>query len=334
MIKLKQICRMAAFAIIASLILAGLSSYSGRNDGYPNVTIDNYHSGDCKYAFNGQIVGSRNGTLTLLNPWTKEVTTVPDVQSNWSDVLPAERLVVYSGGLDSKITGIVKFDYFNTVIYNRTILTAGDDLRIDPTIIKIGKTYYMTSTLIKGTVNQSDPNAENGYYTIEMYSSEDLKNWTHISDIAAAENNLEDVDIMADGDVIRVTYERETRDKAPSTILQVSSADGGKTWSSPVTLVSENADNEPTTFIKEDGSYYMFYSSDYHEPGRSYNGASAYVAKFDSSMNPVSTDELITIPSDGILLYEAAIRGNQVQLLFASDYLGSDNLQIQTVALP
>ena len=78
----------------------------------------------------------------------------------------------------------------------------------------------------------------------------------------------------------------------------------------------------------------MFYSSDYHEPGRSYNGASAYVAKFDSSMNPVSTDELITIPSDGILLYEAAIRGNQVQLLFASDYLGSDNLQIQTVALP
>lgn len=37
---------MAAFAIIASLILAGLSSYSGRNDGYPNVTIDNYHSGD------------------------------------------------------------------------------------------------------------------------------------------------------------------------------------------------------------------------------------------------------------------------------------------------
>lgn len=68
----------------------------------------------------------------------------------------------------------------------------------------------MTSTLIKGTVNQSDPNAENGYYTID-YFSEDLKNWTHISDIAAAENNLEDVDIMADGDVIRVTYERETR---------------------------------------------------------------------------------------------------------------------------
>lgn len=60
---------------------------------------------------------------------------------------------------------------------------------------------------------------------------------------------------------------------------------------------SENADNEPATFIKEDGSYYMFYSSDYHEPGRSYNGASAHVAKFDSSMNPVSTDELITIPS-------------------------------------
>jgi len=334
MIKSKQFFRAAGLFLIALLVFLGTGCSSVRNDGFPDMTIEGYHSGDCKFAFNGQIIGNRDGQLTLMNPWTQEVTAVPGVQSNWSDVLSAERIVVYSGGLENKTTGIVKFDYFNTVVYNRVIMTAGDDLRIDPTITKIGSTYYMTSTLIRGNVNESDPNIENGFYTIELYTSEDLEHWTHVSDIASAQNNLEDVDVTADGNLIRVTYEQETRDKAPSTVLQVSSTDGGKTWGGQTTLLPEDGDNEPASFVRDGDFYYLFYSSDILNPGSSYSGASAYVAKYDSSFNLISTNQLATDPSSNLLLYQAEMKGNKVQLLFASDYLGNNNLNIQTVSMP
>ncbi|MGI6108361.1 MAG: hypothetical protein ACOYB8_00750 [Eubacteriaceae bacterium] len=319
----------AAF-MVALVLLTRFSSVTQNT--FEDTTIDNYKSGDCKFAFNDQIVGNENGNLSFLHVNTGKTDIISAVKTNWSSLIPDEKLMVYSNG-DGK-TGIAKFAENDQVVLNRTIFTEDTDLRIDPTLIKFGGTYYMTSTLIQGPVNQSDPNAENGVYTIQLYSSDDMVTWKHVADIASAQNNLEDVDIMADGNLLRVTYEKETRDKAPSSIIEVSSSDNGQTWGHETVLLPDNGDNEPATFTKVNDQYYLFYSSDVNNPGTSYSGASVYLSKYDESLQLVSTTELQTNPSSNILLYDTLIDGNNVKLLFASDYLGSNNLNIETVALP
>ena len=295
------------------------------------VHVENTKSGDAKFLSDNTIMGGEGGFLFFYR-FDNRKKTMSDIRSNWSDRLPEENIVVVS---DSDCeTRICKTDANQRIVWVHPLFSKDCDLRIDPAIVKIDKTYYLTSTRINGEINRADPAKENGAYALSLYRSNDLMNWTYVRDIVNEKSNIEDIDLMNDDGKLRVTFERETVDKGASAIVTMVSPDGGSTWGEPVTLVDDGSDNEPASLMKTDSGYRLFFSSDAMRKGESYQGSSAYVTSFDPAFKPVKTDRLITKPESGVLLYDVIVKNDSVKLLFAENYLTDNNLIAENVPLP
>lgn len=249
--------------------------------------LKDFQSGDAKWINENAVLGSDQQRLSFYD-CQSDSKTVFNAASQWCYYYPQEKLIIFSNW-DGE-TGICRLTENNTISEPRIIFTENENLRIDPSITKFGSYYYITSTLINGTVNRNDPKETNGTYTLELYRSKDLKVWDKVSTISHCSQNTEDVDIMSDGDLLRVNYEKETIDRGPSQLITVTSSDGGLNWTPELAMVNNGADNEMAALIKEDDRYYLFYSSDLACPGESYSGASLYLNQYDTKFNLIRTD--------------------------------------------
>ncbi len=300
------------------------------------IIFKNYMSGDAKFISDNAIITSKTGYLHLINVDTKKDTQL-DIKSNWVDCIKtnhnaAEKIIAYSNS-DGQ-TGICKIDKHNKVTFKKIVLENTSSLHIDPSLLYDDGMYYLTSTNIVGNVNNSNPNVENGLYTVELYKSSDLSNWQFLSNVVSYKSNIEDVELYKQDGVLRLIFEKEQYDKGKSSLRMINSYDNGVSWKEEKELIPFNADNEVATFLNKDGTYWMFYSSDIENPTMSYTGAKAYITKFDKYFNQISTKKIDTdLASQNILLYEADVNNNEVRLLYSHDYLGSNDLCIEKISL-
>ena len=316
---------LAAIVLTLTILLSGCAKVSNI------IRIENIKSGDAKFVSENMIMGGENGKLFFydLSKGEKKDT---EIYSNWSAILPEENVVVFSNSECE--TGICKLDDKQKIIWSEIIFSKDCDLRIDPAIVKIGDTYYLTSTRINGEINRADVNKENGIYTLSLYRSKDLKKWNYVGDVVKDNHNIEDIDLMNDDGKLRVIFERETIDKGASAIVTMLSEDSGKTWKDAVTLVDDGADNEPAALMKTDSGYRLFYSSDAQRKGESYEGASAYIATYDVDFKPVKSAMMTTEPKNGILLYDVIVEEDRAKILFSEKYLTVNNLIVEDISLP
>lgn len=294
---------------------------------YQNHELNEYHSGDSKFLTEDELIASKDGKLQILNLNTKEETPV-NIESNWIDCLLNEKVIVYSNSKNQ--TGICQLDDENKVILNQ-IIFEDETLHIDPSIVKIEETYYLTSTKIQGNVNNADLNQENGLYTVQLLRSKDLKHWEYVTDIVSKDQNLEDVELIDDFGILRLIFEKESVDKKESSICMMESQDNGLTWNNEKELIPNNADNEPASFYKQNDAYYLFYSSDIENPGKSYTGASGYVTKFDDRFSQVETKKLETKYTENLLLYQVIMTDESLTLLYSHDYLNRNDLCVENI---
>ncbi len=306
------------FAVAFSIVLPRVVKTDSVNFKI-STEIDALHNGDAKF-YKDCIITNVGGVLKVYDKDGKNRKTYHDVAVNWLDCLDEEGIIVYGNGNNE--LGIAKLDDDYNLISNDVIMKT-ENLQIDPTITKVGKKYYITATEIEGTINNPDPEQENGTYTIHLYQSSNLKEWSLVSDIVSAQNNLEDVDVFYKDGHFYVTYEKETVDKGDSAIeLAVSEDKDGKKFSEPKQLLESDCDHEPAAVFAYKNGCRLYYSCDKNDRGQSYQGAQAFYADYDTSWNLKKKDQLLhTETKKGILLYDVDKHPQTTKLLYTRNYL-------------
>lgn len=320
---------LVGFALaLLCLALVGIQVWRWQKPHYNDMILEGFHSADAKLSYDGYVVTSKNNHLYLVNTKTHDISEV-FIRSNWVDCLITDNVIVY-GNLDRKI-GVCHFDPKDASIINNYLIIDDGQPRIDPSIVKYGDRYFLSATHVQGTVNRASEDEPPGTYTIQLFTSVDLMSWSYIGDVYSAETNLEDIELYADNDTLRLIFEEETLDKAPSAILMIESEDMGQTWSDPITLIDNGADNEPASFYESDDEYWLFYSSDVHDIGASYEGAEAFLARYDQDFQLINITNIKTQSQSNVLLYQAIVENGTTTLLYSQDYLGSDDLCIENM---
>ncbi len=286
-------------------------------------THKEFRSGDAKF-FGDKIITSKDGLLCILNMAGEIIKHYDNIPSAWIDTVDEDKVII-SGNWDKEIN-LIKIDDDLQVRAEYNILCS-DKLMIDPAIIKIKDTYYLSVTEIDGTVNNSDPTVENGVYTVHFYSSKDLEHWILLSDVICEKANIEDVDLLYYNNCIYVCYEKETVDKGNSEIDLRCSDDFGKTWSDEYILLPPDCDHEPVCFAPLSNGFLLMYSSDKDHPGESYQGGKAYYTVFDCQFEARVRDKQIpTKTKEGLLWYDYMELSEKSYFLFAGNYLSTNDL--------
>ena len=285
-----------------------------------------FKSGDAKF-FGDRIVTSKDGSLCLLDFSGKITNHYADVPSAWVDGLFEDKVIIL-GNWNNEIN-ILQLDKEMNKLQEYNVLHS-DNLHIDPSICKIENVYFVTATEIVGNINNSDPKAENGTYTVHFLRSDNLKDWEPVSDIISVSSNIEDIDLVYHKGRIYVCYEKEIVDKGRSEINLKYSDDLGISWSDEVNLLPADCDHEPVCFIPEEDGFRLLYSSDKENPGKSYSGGRIYYAEFDQKYQLIVKDMKIeTKTNEGLLWYDYAEYDDGDYYLFAGDYLNTNDLILE-----
>lgn len=306
------------FAVAFSIVLPRVVKTDSVNFKI-STEIDGLHNGDAKF-YRDCIITNVDSVLKIFDKDGKNRKTYHDVTVNWLDSLPEEGIIVYGNGNNE--LGIVKLDDNYNLISNDIIMKT-ENLQIDPTITKVGENYYITATEIEGTINNPDSEQENGIYTIHLYQSSNLKDWSLVSDVVTAKNNLEDADVFFQNDRFYVTYEKEVIDKGDSTInITISTDSTGKVFNETHELLPADCDHEPATIEQLDSGYRLYYSCDKNYYGESYQGGQVFCAEYDEEWKMVYKDHLLkTETKKGILLYDVKGNVKNQHILYAKNYL-------------
>lgn len=320
----KILIKKMIIVFLSTLLCFGCTQKSSTNI---IMDIEKLHNSDAKF-FNDNIITTIDSKLVLLD-LEGNLICKSDIDANWVNCIAKEDLIIYSNG--QNLTGIAYVDNNNQLIPYKNIIKS-DNLQIDPAIINVNGTYFATMTEIEGNVNNENPETENGIYTIHLYKSENLSDWTFVSDIVREQRNLEDVDLFFDNNSLYIIYERERTDKGESEICMSKSTDSsGTVWDKPKTLIPSDCDHEPATIIKTKNGYNIFYSCDKNNPKQSYMGAEIFYAEFDRNFNIINKDiKISTETLTGILLYDVMLKDNKYYFLFAENYLTDCNLKIES----
>ena len=292
--------KLLSFVLSISVLMAFCSCNK------PQYYVENYfeesHMWDTKIYDENTLVTGIDGMLAFVRDGVSYIT---DVHANWIDAIPEEGIGIYGNGFNE--IGIFEVNNIETCdVFCYTILNS-DNLLIDPTIINVNGTYYITVTEIEGVVNNGDPDGENGHYTIHLYSSSDLKNWNFITDIDERDNNLEDLFIwQEDGDLF-VLYEIESCNLMPSQIVMSRTYNGDMTsWSEPVQVIEPDSDHELAACLRTSDGYRIYYSCDVNNLGQSYQAGEVFYRDYDENFS--QTDEHMIDFSEfydgGLLLYD------------------------------
>lgn len=325
---------------ILLLVLSGIMILTGcgtEKETRAELVFRFYRSaaGDAKLMSDKILMTCINRKLISLNFQTGEVINT-EIEADWLSVLPEENIVIYTN--HHYKLGLVRLNDDGTVKSHEIILENDSaDFMIDPAIIKIDDMYYITLTFLNGTMNASEFDAENGEYTINCYCTKDLKRIEYLSQVTSDDRNLEDVKLAYNDGTLYLVYEKETRDKANSSIMVSVSDNLGKSWKTPQTMLECVADQEPAGLVKTEEGWNLYYSSDVANPGQSYDGASAYIAKLGEDLTveehdilvklatPV-TDDAETNQKGGILLYSVESFNGRTYFAYSEDHASADNL--------
>lgn len=293
--------------------------------------LKKYANADAKF-YNDYIITSVDEGIFVLDFNGDVVKSYEGLKASWIYTCAEEGLVVYSN--HDNETHLLRLDEEMNPVSDEVIFTT-KLLAIDPTICKVEDTYLVTYTTIEGTINNPDPNGENGLYTLELYASGDLKSWEHRATIVSEKQDIEDIDMVYDDHTLYCIYEKEDYDKGPSKICMRASEDEGVTWSEERILIENGGDNELSCILKESNGYRLFYSSDMECPGESYNGASAYSALFDRNFERLNeTDEKVEMKDNyGVRLYEVKESNGRLYFMFAHNYMTDKDFVLRSILI-
>lgn len=292
-------------------------------------------AGDAKLMSDKILMTCINRKLIALNFETGEVVNT-EIEADWLSVLPEEKLVIYT--THHYELGIVHMNENGTVRDQKIVLTNDSaDFMIDPAVIKVDDMYYLTLTFLNGNMNVSSEEEQNGQYTINCYCTRDFNRIEYLSQVTSEERNLEDVKLASNNGMLYLVYEKESRDRANSSIMVSISEDMGRSWNPPDTLLDCVADQEPAGLVKTEEGWNLYYSSDIASPGSSYDGASAYVAKLAEDLKVIEqdilidlavpkTDESVEYKMGGILLYSVESFNDRTYYAYSEDHASADNL--------
>ena len=296
--------------------------------------LEKYANADAKF-YNDYIITSVDEGVYMLDLNGKAIRSYEGLKASWMYAYPEEGLVVYSNHENE--THLLRLDENMDMVSDEVILTS-ELLAIDPTICKVGDTYLVTHTTIEGTINNPDPNGDNGIYSLELFASKDLKQWEHRTTITSQKHDIEDIDMMLDNkqlsDGIRLYcfYEKENYDKGPSKICMRYSTDAGVSWSEEKTLIENVADNEMACIMPEYEGWRLYYSSDYECVGESYNGASAYYADFDADFGALSTYQKVDMhENQSVRLYEVKEQNDRLYFMFSHNYSTDKDFVLRSI---
>ena len=326
--RIKKLILLLILTIILFLLcIVFLHLKAGNKESHIITDVPNLHNGDAKF-YDDYILTTLSGNLVIYDQKGNEVKSFSDIRANWIYCQPEDHLIVYAN--TNKQVGILLLDDNLDILFNKIVMET-PNLQIDPTIVKVDETYYMTVTEIDGTVNNADPNAENGTYTLHLYKSDNLTDWELAQDIIPAQNNIEDVDLFYDNDRFYVTFEKETVDKGDSSIhVAILDRSLNSSLTTIYQLLDANCDHEPATIVKCRSGYRLYYSCDKNYHGESYAGAQIFYADYDKNWNPIRIDqEVHTQTTKGILLYDVKKTKKGELYLYSQNYSTDCNMIIE-----
>lgn len=326
-----------ALGVGVGLLAMGLGRTGVPENGF---TLPAYHNADAKF-LGDRIITSVDEGIRILGLTGQTETEYDGLSASWiyaaeddlaedESAEAPEWIVAYSNHANE--THILRIKKDNESEFtDQTVLTT-DTLAIDPILVKTGDGWLLTHTTIDGTINNPDPEGDNGTYTVKLYRSEDLTDWEYVTDILSEKHNLEDGDIRYEDGILYYFFEMEEYDKGPSKICVMSSADGGESWSGPDVLVPEVGDNEMASCERTESGWRLYFSSDMADPGTSYQGAKVYYTDFTPELVPEGSCHLSSMPdNESVRLYEAKEINGQMHFLFARNFLTDCDLLLRTI---
>ncbi len=338
----RQMMKRQMWVPVLGVLAALLALTAGRADRKEEgFTLPGYHNADAKFLGSHVITSVEEG-IRILDLQGNTIRQYDGLSASWLYVQeearsPQEETEGADGGYTvaysnhANETHILRLTEELELLDDRLVLTT-DTLAIDPVLIRDGDGWLLTHTCIEGTVNNPDPQGENGVYTVKLYRSENLKDWEYVTDIISRKHNLEDGDLrLADGKLCYF-FEMEQYDKGPSAICVMVSGDGGETWSSPRELLPPVADNEMASCEPTEDGWRLYVSSDYSCVGESYQGASVYYADYTADFEPVRTWCPSDMPDNrSVRLYEVKETDGALAFLFARNFLTDCDLLLRTL---
>lgn len=295
-------------------------------------TLEQYHNADAKFA-GGEIITSVDETIRILNMEGQELARYEGFSASWlyaADTdTDGEKVIVFSNHANE--IHIMRLSKENEILSEQTVFNT-DTLAIDPILVRTDDGWLLAYTMIEGTINNPEPEGDNGLYTVKLFRSKDLSGWEYVTDIISRKKNLEDGDIRFVDGVLYYFFEMEEYDKGPSRICVMISEDGGATWGDMTELLPAAADNEMASCERTDTGWRLYVSSDYACVGESYQGASVYYADYTEDFEALSTYRPSAMPDNkAVRLYEAKEIDGKLVFLFARNFLTDCDLLLRTI---
>lgn len=326
----------------AGLLICLLALVFGRTGTAENgFTLEKYHNADAKF-LGDHIITSVDEGIRILDLEGQNVASYDGLSASWlyaAEEDPSGRqtalgedqwIVAYSNHANE--THILQISKDNWLDFTDQVVLITDTLAIDPILVRTEDGWLLTHTTIEGTINNPDPNGDNGTYTVKLYRSDDLENWEYVTDVISRKQNLEDGDIRVRDGELYYFFEMEDYDKGPSKICVMTSGDGGETWSEPTALTTEPADNEMASCEWTGEGWRLYLSSDVENPGQSYQGGAVFYADFSPELQPVGTWHHSSMPdNEAVRLYEVKEIDGQLCFLFARNFLTDCDLLYRTI---
>lgn len=317
------------------ILVAGAALVYGKMDRPENgFTLLQCHNADAKF-LGDRIITSVNENIQILDLEGNVLHTLEGAAASWlyaaEDLYEetGQKVVAYSNHANE--TRILKLSKSDECLSD-VIAVKSDTLAIDPILVKLSDGFLLTNTEIEGTINNPDPNGENGTYTVKMYRSEDLEHWDYAGDIVSQKKNTEDGDIRYVDGVLYYFFEEEDYDKGPSKLKVLISRDEGETWGEEKTLLSNDSDHEMASCEWDGQKWRLYFSCDLANPGKSYQGANVYYADFDDEFHPIGECRRSSMPDNqSVRLYEAKELEGQTYFLFARNYLTDCDLLLRII---
>lgn len=338
-IKEEIIMRRQMWVPILGLVVSALALTAGKTGMEKNgFTLPEYHNADAKF-LGKHILTSVGEEIRILDLEGNVLKQYGDLSASWiyAEEMPESEdqegtwtgyAAAYSNHANE--THILRLTEEEEILDDRIVLRT-DHLAIDPILIRKEDGWFLAHTWIEGTINNPDPDGENGTYTVKLYRSADLENWEYVTDIIRRDKNLEDGDLRYVNGTLYYFFEMEEYDKGPSSICVMSSDDEGESWGEPVELLPPAADNEMASCEPTESGWRLYVSSDYACVGESYQGASVYYADYLPDFTPVSTYRLSAMPDNqAVRLYEVKEIEGKLYFLFARNFLTDCDLLLRT----
>lgn len=322
-------CPFALIGIVIAVLALAFGQTGVQENGF---TLPRYHNADAKF-LGDQIITSVDEGIQILDPDGTVVKRYDGLSASWiyvpEEMPEGEKVIAYSNHANE--THILRLSPEDELLDDRVVLQT-ELLAIDPILVRTEDGWLLTHTTIEGTINNPDPEGDNGVYTVCLYRSEDLEHWEYVTDIISRKQNLEDGDIRYVDGVLYYFFEMEEYDKGPSRLCVMASSDGGESWGEIRYLVDVRADNEMASCERTSDGWRLYLSSDMECPGESYQGAKVYYRDFSDDFKAVSDLTVSAMPdNESVRLYEVKETDGQLCFLFARNFLTDCDLLLRTI---